>query len=87
LAHGSSEIEAKKRGLFYGRNEHKVEIPNYFEYLFEVMSKPFFIFQYIAMVVYIFENIAVFGIATVSFSFITTSINYLLLRRSYMKIK
>lgn len=51
------------------------------------MTKPFFIFQYLVSVVYILENAAIFGILMIAFGFITTSINYILLYRSYKQIK
>ena len=76
-----------RRELFYGKNEHLVEVPNYFEYLFDTMTQPFFIFQYLVSIVYILENVAIFGVLMIVFGFITTSINYVLLYRSYQKIK
>lgn len=51
------------------------------------MTKPFFIFQYLVSLVYILENVAIFGVLMIIFGFITTSINYILLVRSYGKIK
>ena len=51
------------------------------------MTQPFFIFQYLVSIVYILENVAVFGILMIVFGFITTSINYVLLYRSYQQIK
>jgi len=62
-------------------------VPGYFEYLFDVMTKPFFIFQYIVSLIYVLENVALFGILMVFFGFLTTSVNYILLVRSYHKIK
>lgn len=76
-----------ERETFYGKNEHRVEVPNYFEYLFDTMTKPFFIFQYVVSVVYILQNLAVFGILMFSLSVLTTSVNYCLLFRSYGRIK
>lgn len=76
-----------RRELFYGKNEHLVEVPNYFEYLFDTMTQPFFIFQYLVSIVYILENVAIFGVLMIVFGFVTTSINYVLLYRSYQKIK
>jgi hypothetical protein len=51
------------------------------------MTQPFFIFQYLVSVVYILENVAIFGVLMIAFGFITTSINYVLLYRSYQQIK
>jgi magnesium-transporting ATPase (P-type) len=51
------------------------------------MTQPFFIFQYFVSVVYILESVAALGILMVVFSFVTTSINYVLLYRSYLQIK
>lgn len=55
--------------------------------MFDVMTQPFFIFQYLVSLVYILENVAIFGVLMIVFSFITTTINYILLYRSYGKIK
>jgi magnesium-transporting ATPase (P-type) len=55
--------------------------------MFDTMTQPFFIFQYLVSVVYILENVAIFGILMIAFGFITTSINYALLYRSYQQIK
>jgi magnesium-transporting ATPase (P-type) len=51
------------------------------------MTKPFFVFQYLVSTVYILENIALFGILMIGFSWFTTTVNYFLLRRSYNQIK
>ena len=84
---GISRHEAEKREIFYGKNEHRVEIPNYFEVLFDTMTQPFFIFQYFVSIVYILESLVLFGVLMIFFSWLTTTINYFLLRRSYNKIK
>ena len=73
--------------MFYGKNEHKVETPNYFEFIFDTMTQPFFIFQYAVSTIYILERLEMFGGLMIGFSWFTTSINYLLLWRSYGKIK
>jgi magnesium-transporting ATPase (P-type) len=64
-----------------------VEVPNYFQYLLDVMTQPFFIFQYISSIIYVLENVGLFGAMMVLFGFLTTSINYVLLYKSYQKIK
>lgn len=51
------------------------------------MTQPFFIFQYFISAVYILESVAIFGILMIFFSWLTTTINYVLLRRSYNQIK
>lgn len=51
------------------------------------MTQPFFIFQYFVSAVYILEGLTLFGVLMVIFSWLTTTINYILLRRSYNKIK
>jgi magnesium-transporting ATPase (P-type) len=51
------------------------------------MTQPFFIFQYFVSAVYILEGVAIFGILMIIFGFLTTSINYVLLYRSYQQIK
>ena len=51
------------------------------------MTQPFFLFQYFVSLVYILENLVLFGVLMVFFSWLTTTINYVLLRRNYNKIK
>ena len=51
------------------------------------MTKPFFIFQYVVSIVYILKKSTIFGILLMVFSWLTTSINYYLLWRSYNKVK
>lgn len=43
--------------------------------------------QYLVSAVYIMENVAIFSILMIVFGFITTSANYVLLYRSYQRIK
>jgi magnesium-transporting ATPase (P-type) len=47
----------------------------------------FYILQYITCAIYILENFIFFGVTLISVSFISTIINYFLLRSSYLKIK
>ena len=56
-------------------------------FLFDTMTKPFFIFQYIVSAIFILKSIVLFGITMIGFAFVTTSINYVLTKRSYNKIK
>ena len=51
------------------------------------MTTAFFIFQYIVSAIYILQGVAMFGILMIAIGWITTSVNYILLRRSYNKIK
>lgn len=51
------------------------------------MTAPFFLFQYVMSAVFILESMAVFGVLLLVFSWLTTTINYALLRRSYQQIK
>lgn len=55
--------------------------------MFDTLTKPFFLFQYIICIIFIFENLVLYTIVNIVFSVLTTSINYLLLYRSYLKIK
>lgn len=71
----------------YDKNEHIVDPPTYFEYLYEVMTEPFFFIQYLAAVIYIFEKMPELSILLIGASIITTSINYVILYISYRKIK
>ena len=64
-----------------------VEVPGYFEYMFDFMTKPFFIFQYFVCFIWIIEGRLIFAVLMLFFAVLTTSINYILLRRSYAQIK
>jgi hypothetical protein len=86
LKNGLTKSEVPKIFSDYGPNEHRVDAPNYFEYMLDKMTTPFFILQYIFCISYILTGFAVFGIALISLSIITTSINYVLLYFSYLKI-
>lgn len=55
--------------------------------MFEVLTGPFFLLQYIVCIAYIIENITTFAIFSLCFSFVTTTINYILVYLSYKKIK
>lgn len=71
----------------YGKNEHIVDPPTYFEYLYEVMTEPFFFIQYLAAAIYVIEKMPELSILLIGASIITTSINYIILYISYRKIK
>lgn len=73
--------------MLYGKNEHIVDPPQYHEYLYEVMTEPFFFIQYLAAVIYVIEKLQELAILLLGSSVITTSINYILLYISYRKIK
>lgn len=51
------------------------------------MTKPFFLFQYLVSFIYILENVAFFAVLMIFFGFVTTTVNYFLLKKSYNKIK
>ena len=51
------------------------------------MTKPLFLFQYIVSLIYILESFVYFAFIMIFFGFATTTINYILLLRSYKKIK
>jgi hypothetical protein len=51
------------------------------------MTTPFFILQYMVSVVFALQNMTNFAVILIAFSYVTTSINYLLLNRSYNRIK
>lgn len=85
LGLGKEEVE-QRRGVF-GRCEHKVDVPGFFEYLFDQLLKGFFIMQYVVCATYILEKNYMFAGIMLGFSIITTIINYIMLRLSYKKIK
>ncbi len=51
------------------------------------MTQPFFIFQYLVSIIWILENLPLFGTMMIVVGFLTTSINYILLYLSYKKVK
>jgi cation-transporting ATPase 13A2 len=76
-----------ERRMIYGKNEHIVDPPQYHEYLYEVMTEPFFFIQYLAAVIYIIQKLSELAMLLLGSSVITTSINYIMLYISYRKIK
>lgn len=76
-----------ERREYFGRNEHKVPIPSYPVYLFDTMTVPFFLLQYFVTAVFIAEGVILFAITMLVFSFATTTINYVILYRTFLAIK
>lgn len=64
-----------------------MKTPLYPEYLLDVMTEPFFILQYFFCFMFFVQGYAPFAIALLFFSFLTTTINYIMLYISYKKIK
>jgi hypothetical protein len=50
---GLTSAEAEANREIFGRNEHIVDPPTYYEYLYDVMAEPFFFIQYLAAGIYI----------------------------------
>lgn len=55
--------------------------------MFDILTKPFFLFQYGICVIFILEKLYLYAGIYLGFSIITTTINYILLYRSFTKIK
>lgn len=51
------------------------------------MTQPFFLFQYFVSFAYMIQGYTIYGFILIVFSAFTTSVNYVLLYRSYNKIK
>lgn len=51
------------------------------------MTGPFFLLQYFFCFIYFIQGYASFSIALFSFSFLTTTINYIMLYMSFRRIK
>ena len=62
-------------------------MPNFLEFMFDKLTSPFAILQYIFCVVYILAKYVTFSATLLSFVFFTTLINYVLLYFSYRKIR
>ena len=87
LRKGLYEEKAEKNLKFYGKNEHLVDIPTYFQYLFDVLLTPFFLLQYLFVLVFFLQGYAPFSACLLFFTILTATINYILLYRSYKRIK
>ena len=84
---GLASEEVERRSIIYGLNEHKVKIPNVFEFMFEKLIGPFAILQYIFSIAYILTRYPLFGGILLFLIVLTTFINYILVYISYQKIK
>ena len=87
LKKGLANEEVKESERMFGLNKHEVEIPGFFEYMLDRMTSPFYILQYIFCISFILGGYLTFGVLLLFFMIFTTVINYLLLSRSYQKIK
>ncbi|KAM3143563.1 hypothetical protein pb186bvf_004325 [Paramecium bursaria] len=67
----------------------QIEIPiiPFYLYLFQELTGPFYILQYLSVVLWIGEGFVDFAIIMMAFSFLSCIINYLLLRRARMLMK
>lgn len=84
---GLTTSEVEKQRAEFGRCEHKVEVPGYFEFMGNELIKPFFLLQYVVCISFILEKNYQFAAIMLVLSFVTTSVNYILLRLSFKKIK
>ncbi|KAL4468757.1 hypothetical protein ABPG74_005260 [Tetrahymena malaccensis] len=71
----------------YGNCQIQVPIPTLFEYLVDVLTKIFYIFQYISVLFWVLEGFLQFAIVMICVSVVITLINYYLLRLSMNKLK
>ena len=84
---GLTEEQVEKCRGEYGLNEHPVDIPNLFEFMFDKMTGAFFVLQYIFVVENFLTNFYALGGSLLAFLVITTIINYILIYRSYREIQ
>ncbi len=71
----------------YGENLKLVPIPTLFEFLYEEMTTPFFILQYLSALIWVLENSYVYSIVLLTISFLLTIVSYVFVRSSQNKIK
>ena len=71
----------------FGENSHKVELPDFFEFLLDKFTSPFYILQFIFCIAFIIGGEVLFGGGLIALVLVTTIINYVLLRKSYSKIQ
>lgn len=62
-------------------------MPNYFAYLLDVLTEPYFLLQYFFCFAFFLQGYAPFSITLLAFTLITVTINYILLFFSFKKIK
>jgi magnesium-transporting ATPase (P-type) len=62
-------------------------MPSYPEYLIDVLTEPFFLLQYFFCFIFFIQGYAPFSFALLFFSFVTTTVNYVMLYVSYKRIK
>lgn len=55
--------------------------------MFDTLIGPFYIMQYLVCAAFIVERITIFAVVMLAFTFLTTTINYILLYISYRKIQ
>lgn len=65
-----------------------MKVPSYFKYMFELFFlQPFSYTQYFYFVVFLLLDMPDYGIMLIVTNFITSSINYIFIRISYLNIK
>jgi hypothetical protein len=65
-----------------------VKVPTYFEYMFELFFlQPFSYTQYFYFAVFLLLKMPLYGVILIVTSFITSTINYIFIRISYLNIK
>ena len=80
-------MEIKERQLVFGKNEHFVKIPPYYNFLFNALTSLNLGILYLNALITFIEYSPLYCILLLTLSFITININYLLTRKFYRKIK
>jgi len=70
----------------YGPCKIEVPVPSLIEYLANVLTEIFFIFQYLSMILWILEGYLLFAIVMILASVLISLINFCLLRVSRRKL-
>lgn len=73
--------------MFYGKNEHRVDLPNYFVYIFSILTEPLFILQYMIFCIWVVQKLESSIIGNFSSLLVIISINYFIRFYNYHKIK
>jgi cation-transporting ATPase 13A2 len=84
---GLSSNEVNDRQNKFGKCELYIHVPGLFEYLGEVLIEPFYIIQYLSVILWIAEENYLYSFVLLIVTFILTSINYIFVRLSAQKIK
>ena len=84
---GLTKTILDRRISTYGKCQLNIPIPTIFAYLAEVLTGPFYILQYLSVILWIAEEFILFSIVLLVVTLLLTILNYIFVRISMLKIK